>query len=235
MRSPLANLRSLLSGFFFVSYGLGALPFAPVLMLPVWTGRASRFVVRSFYRIFVFFARLTRLYRIDFDEATRAALRNCRGKIVVANHLSLIDICILMACLPDSTAIAKSAAKKNPFLSMVVKKALISNDGDPVETIRSAKALLKAGVNIIVFPQGTRGGTTLKRGAARLALAAKVPIAAFHLAYDPLPLAKGQPWWDVGEREIRVSLSYRGECVAVGESTHQEAVELTDKIKELIK
>lgn len=235
MRSLHANFRSLLSGFFFVSYGLGALPFAPMLLLPVWTGGAARLVVRWFYRIFVFFARLTRLYRVDFDEATRAALRACRGKVVVANHLSLIDICILMAYLPDSTAIAKSVAKKNPFLSMVVRKVLISNDGEPEETIKLATRLLHEGVNVIVFPQGTRGGATLKRGAARLALATKAPIAAFHLAYDPIPLAKGQPWWDVGEREIMVKLTFRGECSAAGESNHQAAVELTDKIKEMIR
>ena len=154
---------------------------------------------------------------------------------MVANHLSLIDICILMAYLPDSTAIAKSAAKKNPFLSMVVRKVLIANDVDPTETVRAATELLAAGVNIIVFPQGTRGGTTLKRGAARLALAAKAPIAAFHLDYDPIPLAKGQPWWDVGEREIMVKLTYRGECAAGGEANRRAAVRITNEIKELIR
>ena len=235
MRSPLANFRSLLSGLFFISYGLAALPFALVLTLPIWNGRSLRFVVRWFYRVFVFFARLTRLYRVELDATTRAALANCRGKIIVANHLSLIDICILMAYLPDSTAIAKSAAKRNPFLSMVVRKIFILNDGEPTETVARATALIKKGVNIIVFPQGTRGGAGLKRGAARLALAAAVPIATFHLAYEPLILAKGQPWWDVGNREIKIRLSYRGECAAMGKDNHHEAVQLTAYIGEKIK
>ena len=84
--------RSALSGFFFVSYGLAALPFAPVLMLPIWNSRSVRWIIRFFYRTFVFFARLTRLYRVEIDARTKAQLTECRGKVVVMNHLSLVDI-----------------------------------------------------------------------------------------------------------------------------------------------
>ncbi len=222
--------RGALSGFFFLSYGLAALPFAPILMLPIWNGRAMRLVVRVFYRIFVFFAGLTNLYRIEMDESTKAQLNACQGKIVVMNHLSLIDICILMALLPDSTALAKAAAKNNPFLAMTVKKALIANDEDPIKVIEEVKRFLQQGVNVIIFPQGTRGGKRLRRGAARLALAAKAEISVFHIAYDPLPLAKGQPWWDVGNREIVISLTGRGVVKAEGENTHANAIKLTELI-----
>lgn len=228
-------LRSILSGVFFLSYGLAALPFAPILMLPGWTPRGVRRVIRVFYRLFVFFARLTRLYRVELDAATREALNACRGKIVVANHLSLIDICILIAHLPDSTAIAKAAAKKNPFLGMVVKKMLIANDEDPEKTIEAVKKFLSEGVNVIVFPQGTRGGKSLKRGAARLALSARVPIHAFHFSYDPLILAKRAPWWDVGDREIVITLTDRGELKSADESSHQAAARLTTLIGDKIK
>lgn len=227
--------RSLLSGVFFFSYGAAALPFAPLLILPWWSPRVARGCVRLFYRIFVFFARLTALYRVEIDEATRTALTSCRGKIIVANHVSLIDVCILMAHLPDTSALAKAAAKKNPFLGMVVKKILISNDNDPEVTVRAVGKLLSEGVNVIVFPQGTRGGKSLKRGAARFALACGAPIAAFRLSYDPLVLAKDQPWWDVGAKEIVIRLSYCGELQPEGASTHAAAVALTEKIGEKIK
>lgn len=227
-------LRAILSGVFFFSYGLAALPAAPLLMIPGWTPRGVRRVIRAFYRIFVFFARLTRLYRVRMNEATRKALVGCRGKIIVANHLSLIDICVLIAHLPDSTAIAKADALKNPFLAPVVKKMFLVNDEDPEKTLAETRRLLDAGVNLIVFPQGTRGGTTLKRGAARLALAVKAPIATFHLAYDPLILTKGQPWWDVGPYEITIDITYNGEIIPSGESNHHTAVALTNSIKEKI-
>lgn len=228
-------LRAILSGIFFFSYGVAALPFAPILMIPGWSPRAVRRIIRRFYRVFVFFARLTRLYRVEFDDLTAKAIENCRGKVVVANHLSLIDICILIAHLPDSTAIAKAAAKKNPFLGMVIKKMLIANDEDPEVTVREVKKYLAEGVNVIVFPQGTRGGKTLKRGAARFALASGAPIHAFHLAYDPLILTKGAPWWDVGSKEIVITLKNRGEIVPAHKSSHHAAVELTELIGAKIK
>jgi len=234
VRSRAANLRSLLSGTFFVAYGLFALPFAPLLLLPGWSERAIRFVVRQFYRGFVLLARLTRLYRVTLDADTVRALRACRGKVVVMNHVSLIDICILFAFLPDSTAVAKAAARRNPFLGMVVRRVLLATDANAEETLARAKRLLDAGVNIVVFPQGTRGGTTLHRGAARLALACHRPIAVFRIDYDFLPLAKRQPWWDVGEREIMIKLSTRGELQAEGEPSHRAAVSLTERIGELI-
>lgn len=228
------TLRAALSGFFFLSYGLAALPAAPLLMIPGWTPRGVRRAIRWFYKIFVFFAHVTRLYRVSFDESTRRALTNCRGRLIVANHVSLIDICILLAHLPDSTGLAKAQAKKNPFLGPVIRKMLITNDENPEVTIAKVKALLAEGVNVIVFPQGTRGGTSLKRGAARLALAAEAPISAFRLSYDPVVLAKNQPWWDMGGKEIVINLEYKGEILPSGQSTHQAAVELTNDIDRLI-
>lgn len=228
-------LRALLSGFFFVSYGVAALPFAVLLLLPIWPASAVRWVIRLFYRVFVFFAHLTRLYRVRVDAETKAKLRGCKGCIVVANHVSLIDICILFAHLPDSTALAKAQARRNPFLGMVVRKMFIANDENPEVTIEKARKYLEKGINVVIFPQGTRGGTSLKRGAARLALATGGRISAFWLDYDPVVLAKGQPWWDMGEREIVIEIKARGEIVPQGESSHAAAVALTNLIGEKIK
>lgn len=221
-------VRSLVSGAFFVAYGLFALPFALLLLPPVWPERAVRSVIRLFYRSFVFLAGLTGLYRVDLGGGEIPA--GGRGRIVVANHVSLIDICILMAVLPDSTAIAKAAVMRNPFLSMVVRRMFIVNDGDPVETIGRVRKLIDGGVNVIVFPQGTRGGTRLHRGAARLALECGAEIACFRLHYDPVVLAKGQPWWDVGDRTIRIGVENTGTIRPEGCPGHHDSVLLTRAI-----
>lgn len=228
-------LRALLSGFFFVSYGVAALPFAILLVLPIWPASAVRWIVRLFYRLFVFFAHVTRLYRVSVDAETLAKLKSCKGRIVVANHVSLIDICILFAFLPDSTALAKAQARRNPFLGMVVRKMLIANDENPEVTIEKVRVHLKDGVNVVIFPQGTRGGETLKRGAARLALASGTAINAFNLSYNPVVLAKGQPWWDMGEKEIVIELKYRGQILPCGDTSRASAVKLTNLIGEKIK
>ncbi|MBR1921484.1 MAG: hypothetical protein IJ829_05720, partial [Kiritimatiellae bacterium] len=114
--------RAALSGLFFFSYGLVALPFGLLLCCPFAPRRAARLAIGAFYRLFVLCARLTGLFRVACAADDRAALRALRGRVVVMNHVSLVDVVILLAHLGDSVCIAKAAAKRNPFLSAVVRK-----------------------------------------------------------------------------------------------------------------
>ena len=222
--------RSAISGTFFVLYGIFALPFAAVLPLPLVSPRLGRAVVRLFYRIFVFTARVVRLYTVEVSDADRRRLAGLRGCVVAMNHISLIDICVILAHLPDSVCIAKASAKRNPFLSAVVSKLFISNDVGGEAAVAEAVAFLEKGVNVVVFPQGTRGGTTLHRGAARISLASRAHVVVVHADYDPVVLAKGQPWYDVGDRVIRIRLSVRDEIVPEGRDCRREAVAMTARI-----
>ena len=238
MTRPFIRLpRAALSGAFFLLYGLLALPFAILLPLPFIPKSWGRWGVRFFYRLFVLLARLTGLYTVRVLPGLVPSIpgpASPRGRIVVMNHVSLIDICVLLAHLPDSVCIAKAAAKRNPFLSAVVRKVFIANDKGGEVTLAEAKAYLEKGVNVVVFPQGTRGGERLQRGAARLALAAQADILAYRIDYDPVVLAKGQPWWDVGDRVIRITLTERGLIPVSGPNDHRTAVALTSRIAEAI-
>ena len=222
--------RGALSGAFFLLYGLLASPFVPVLAC--LSKRQGRFVIRWFYRGFVFFAGLTGLYKVSVscgEDGREPAASS--GRVVVMNHVSLIDICVLLANLGDSVCIAKAATKRNPFLGMVVRRLFIANDaGGPAELAEASEYLAK-GVNVVVFPQGTRGGTEFRRGAARLALRARVPVEAWRIDYDPVVLAKGQPWWDVGARTVRITLRRVGTIPPDGPDTRPGAVALTKRIR----
>ena len=223
--------RALLSGFFFLFYGGFALPFA--LLLPILPRRVGRWVVRFFYQLFVLLARLTGLYTVRLSARPArcpAASDSPAGRIVVMNHVSLIDICVLLAHLPDAVCIAKASTKRNPFLAMEVRKLFIANDKGGAATLAEAKEYLERGVHVVVFPQGTRGGTKIYRGAARLALATGASIEAWHIAYDPVVLAKGQPWWDVGDKIIRIALVHRETIRPTGPNDHHTAVALTARI-----
>ena len=234
-RSWIRLPRAALSGAFFVLYGLLALPFAILLPLPFVPRSWGRRGVRFFYLLFVLLARWTGLYTVRHTScARRPAEKGGQGRIVVMNHVSLIDICVLLSHLPDAVCIAKAAAKRNPFLSAVVRKVFISNDKGGEATLAEAKAYLERGIHVVVFPQGTRGGERLQRGAARLALATGATLQAFRISYDPVVLAKGQPWWDVGDRIIRITLEDRGEIAAEGPNDHRHAVALTKRIGEAI-
>lgn len=211
MKGPLWKRlpRSLLGGCFFVFYGLGSLAIGGLLFPPlalVGARRAMRALVRAGWRLFVWGGRWTGLFRIVISPADRARLATARGCVVVANHLTLIDIVVLMALLPDATAVAKAAARGNFFYSRIVRGMFLVND-DPLRVLEEAKKVLAQGVDLVVFPQGTRvpAGAPrrpLRRGAAQIALHAGVPVLPVRIACDPPVLAKGQPWYDLADRTI---------------------------------
>ena len=240
--------RSCLAGLFFVAFALGSLLLGlllfPVVLL-LGTGptarRRMRALVRTTYRLFVWAACVTGLFRVEISPEDRARLAALKGCVVVSNHLTLIDIVILIAHLGDATAIAKSAAARNPFYARIVKSVFLVND-DPEGVLADACELLRQGVNLIVFPEGTRRtpdarDRRLKRGAAQIALAAGCPVWAVRMGCDPLVLAKGQPWHDVGSRTIVYSLRLLGEVplsAETGASRHAAAVAATTQISQML-
>lgn len=181
---------------------------------------------------------MTGLFRIEISPEDRKTLADSHGCVVVASHPSLIDVVILMSLLPDSTAVAKFAAGRNPFYSRVVSAAFIVND-DPMQVISNASALIANGVNVVVFPDGTRTppyakNRRLRRGAAQIALHAAAPVLCATIECDPPVLAKGQRWWDVGGRIVRYRIGVRGmiepQHLPPDGASHAAAVALTDAI-----
>jgi len=233
-------LRSLLAGIFFACYGLGSLLIGVLLFPPLallGRRRAMRGLVRASWRLFVWGARVTGLFRVVVSPEDRARLASARGVVVVANHVSLIDIVVLMSILPDATAVAKAAARSNFFYSLIVRGVFLVND-DPVGVLDDAKALLAGGTSLVVFPEGTRVPADaptrkLRRGAAQIALHAGVPLLPVFIEVAPPVLAKGQPWWDVAARTINWTLRVREEIPAPEAApggTHAAAVSLTQAI-----
>ncbi len=199
-----------------------------------------RRLVAASWRLFVVVARVTGLFRISISDEDRARLASLRGRVVVANHVTLLDVVVLSVFLPDATSIAKAAALRNPFYSRIVKSVFILND-DPAGAIRDAVALLREGVDVIVFPEGTRtrgvaAERRMRRGAARIALEAGVPALPVFISCEPQTLGKGQAWHDVADRTITWTLRVREEIPArtpsASLSRHAAAAALTREIEE---
>ena len=237
--------RSALALLFFFAFGVGGLVLGCLLFPPLAlfrARRAMRALVRACYRLFVWAARATGMIRVVLSAEDRARLAAMRGCVVVASHPTLIDVVVLLSLLPDATAVAKAAAGRNFFYSRVVRAAFLVND-NPQLMLDAAKGLLSDGVNLAIFPEGTRtpadaSGRKLHRGAAQIALYAGVPVQCVSIACDPPVLAKGQPAWDVADRVITFTVRVRGEILpeaaAPGAVRHSAAVALTERIRALL-
>ena len=209
-------LRSLLCAAFFTAFGLGSLLFSAFLLLPV-PRRAARGVQHALFSLFVWLARVTRLFVVEATPEDRARFKSIHGSVIVSNHISLIDFVILVSLLGDTVCVTKEAVGRNPFMRIIARKILVVNTGTE-DVLRQSAQYLAAGVNVLVFPEGTRTPAeaehVFRRGAAHLALAAGAPVEMLFISSDPPVLGKRQPWWDVGDRTIRYSFAYKGRIAA---------------------
>lgn len=106
--------------------------------------------------------------------------------VFMCNHQSALDIYTLLASLPVSFRwIAKRQLFKIPFIGWAMGRAgYISidreNPREALKAIEEAARKIRRGMNIIIFPEGTRSsdGVLLpfKKGGFSLALRAMVPI-----------------------------------------------------------
>src|SRR5262249_51363245 len=143
-----------------------------------------RTVIRYFFRLFLFFFEF--LGVVKFKTKGIESLQNMRGKLVICNHPSLLDVVILMAYLKKVQCVVNSKLWSNFFVGIIVRVAgYIRNDSDPLSFLHESKRILAGGENIIIFPEGTRSipGQKIKmtRGVANLALNAEVDIQALLL------------------------------------------------------
>lgn len=206
-------LRSMLCAAFFIAFGLGGLAFSASLLFPI-PRRTARGVQRALFRLFVWLAKVTGLFVVDVLPEDMDRFRGFRGSVVVANHISLIDFVILISFLGDSVCITKAAVGRNPFMRTIARRILVVNNGTE-EVMCWARSYLDEGVNLLVFPEGTRTPAdapvhNFRRGAAHIALAAGSPVETVFIACDPPVLGKRQPWWDVGARTIMYTFRYKG-------------------------
>ena len=233
-------LRSILSAAFFLMFGAGGLLFSLVLLFPISKISARR-ILRMLFRFFVWAGGKTRLFIVDISPEDRRRLGATTGSVVVSNHQTLIDAVILISLLGDSVCVTKKAVSSNPFMRVVAKKILVVNDG-ALAVVGSAGRYLQDGVNVVVFPEGTRTPAdaiehVFHRGAAHIAIRSGARVELVSMDCDLKILAKNQPWWDVGDRTARYSVRCKGTLdpiafVCDGLSQKESAARLTSRMCE---
>lgn len=199
----------------FLCFGIGGLLFGivvfPLLILTTRSaderGRRARAFIGALFRLFVRWMRFLGLLTYELRGMQRLQRR---GLLVLANHPTLIDVVFLIGFVPDALCVVKSTLANHPSTrGPVLATGYICNNSG-ADLLQTCVDKLRAGGNLIIFPEGTRTrpGQALKmqRGAAQIALRGGLDITPVHIRCEPLGLFKGQPWWRVAERPLHFSI-----------------------------
>ena len=115
----------------------------------------------------------------------RERIRSDEAYVMVANHLSLLDILVLFRLFTHYKWVSKIENFRIPFVgwNMSLNRYIKLRRGDRASIVKMMKACreaLEAGSSIMMFPEGTRSPTgrmrAFKPGAFELALEARRPI-----------------------------------------------------------
>ncbi len=151
------------------------------------TKMTSYLAAREFLRPFLkFFFR----YKVENKENIPKA-----PYIACANHVALRDACCVACCLPGPMRfMAKSDLKKNRLVGAVlkfVKVIFVSRSQADLGSIRQCVETVKDGINLGIFPQGTRvrekaQPEQAQEGIAMICSLTKVPVLPVALIYKSL-------------------------------------------------
>jgi 1-acyl-sn-glycerol-3-phosphate acyltransferase len=177
-----------------------ALPIEALLLLLTWPFDRNRVVAGRFLRLAAVLLSGTFLtWRLRLEG-------RWPGKgpyVVVANHQSMLDILLISRVPREMKWVAKESLFKIPWLGwMFVLSGDIPvrrGDADSAsEALRKARTYLSRGMNVMMFPEGTRSRTgalgTFKSGAFRLAIEAGVPVLPIAVSGTAAGYPKGSPW-----------------------------------------
>jgi 1-acyl-sn-glycerol-3-phosphate acyltransferase len=209
--------RLLATGFCFAVFGIGGLLMA-VFLLPLYRiiykdehkrKVACRYAVHIGFKGFIWLMYSVGVVKVDTKGLQK--LKTLKGKIIIANHPSLIDVVVLISLVKNADCVVKQALWENIFTRGVLRNTGYMSNADPEGLIEDCGRSLADGSNLIIFPEGTRTlpGSALKfqRGAANLALRSGFNFQRVLIRVTPPALTKGWPWYKVPDKRVHLELS----------------------------
>ncbi len=199
--------------FCFLLFGLGGIingtAVFPLIFLFVWDKRQRERIMRKTIQLnfFLFVKVMSLLKVIDINYHDLEPLRRISGKIICANHPTLLDVVLLMAFVPDANCIVKSALWKNIFIRKIIGTLYIPNSMSSDQTMEESCSSLRRGNNLILFPESTRtrSGQKIKfhRSAAQIAMFSSTDIQPVHIGTVwPSGLGKDDSLFSAPEKGI---------------------------------
>ncbi len=200
------------TGLCFSSFGVGGLLLRvlvfPLLSFVLWSEtlrqRVCKDVIHYAFRLFLWLMRTVGVLRYEVRHAERL---HRQGLLVVANHPSLIDVVFLIALTRRADCVVKSGLARNPFTrGPVLATGYVRNDSGAA-MVEDCIASLRAGNNLVIFPEGTRttpnSPLRLQRGAANIAVRGGFALTPVVIRCEPPTLTKGEKWYQVPARRPR--------------------------------
>lgn len=146
-------------------------------------------------RLLTLWARtILKLFRISVHERPSFNTQSIEAKIIVSNHMSYLDIPILLS-RGSSVFLAKKEVSQWPLIGFIARKAGVifvdrNNLNSRADSILKIQAALRCGLSVVVFPEGTtsengpRRGENFYNGAFRAAREEKKALEVVYLNFD---------------------------------------------------
>lgn len=206
------------TGLSFTTFGIGGLLLS-LLVFPIIgffyrdpniRKQKARFLIHKCWHVFIRFMQMLGIFTFDLKQA-KDQLQDVDGKIIIANHPSLIDVVALISLVPKANCVVKEGLWNNFFLKRVVRVAdFINNDQDVNNLIQNCNKSLQEGYNLVIFPEGTRTVPNrpikLQRGAANIAIRCQKNLLPVIIDCNPTTLTKQEKWYQVPPRRAQFSM-----------------------------
>jgi len=138
-------------------------------------------------------------------------LTNGSGKIIVANHPTLLDVVFLISLLPTAFCVVKKAAWSNPFFTGLLWATGYIQSDDPIKLLSNCAEQLGHGNNLLIFPEATRTvpgrPMKLKRGAASVIAESKKQFIPVIVTCKPSALSKANKWYEIPHRKMHFKIT----------------------------
>lgn len=201
----------------------------PGILLPFLVGRKFSWIGYSFLWIWSWIFSMLTFIRYDFRGRNNIQKRT--SYIYVSNHTSFLDIPGIRLMIPgEFRPIAKKELLKIPIFGFIVRAATVvvdrSNAQSRKQSMEALRKILKGGISILVFAEGTQNRTKeilqpFKDGAFRIAIDSQLPIV-------PLVVVGAGPLLPPGTLTIKPGTIK----VIAGEPIHVEGL-TTDDVQSL--
>jgi 1-acyl-sn-glycerol-3-phosphate acyltransferase len=153
----------------------------------------GQLLIMSGFRYYLWVMRTARV--ATFDLTVLDTLRDKGPLVIISNHPTLLDAVLIASRLPHVVCTAKAALLNSVLIGALARLGGYIRNDSPAHVIRESVRQLKAGRQLLIFPEGTRTRSgdmdSFMRGFALIAKRAEVPVFPVFIETNSAFLGKG--------------------------------------------